>query len=242
MKKTVKIISGVLLGLALLFGLALALIEPIKSWIRQSYSNAAVEAAEEAVIHGSGVITFNVPKSDALAVEGEDGEINVGLDKLLKDMSDLSDEHESLTLLGILEIPCIDVKEPIWDTCSTNALRYGVGRYPGTVNIGEDGLCNIFGHRQIGDIDTKLGSIQYLVEHIGEEVIVTTTDGTTHIYKIVDTVYVKDAELMPYLDPTTYDRETLCITACGWGEDPCSGETYPMNTEFIVICQPASED
>lgn len=242
MKKGIKILGGVILGFAIITGLVLALIEPIKSWIRQSYSNAAVEAAEEAVIHGSGVITFNVPKSDALAVEGEDGEINVGLDKLLKDMSDLSDEHESLTLLGILEIPCIDVKEPIWDTCSTNALRYGVGRYPGTVYIGEDGLCNIFGHRQIGDIDTKLGSIQYLVEHIGEEVIVTTTDGTTHIYKIIDTVYVKDAELMPYLDPTTYDRETLCITACGWGEDPVTGTVYPMNTEFIVICEPIEED
>lgn len=242
MKKTVKIISGVLLGLALLFGLALAMIEPIKALIRQKYSNDAVAAVESAIIQGEGVISFDVPASPALAVQGEDGNTNVGLNKLIEDMSQLSDEHETLTLLGILEIPCIDVKEPIWDTCSTNALRYGVGRYPGTVQIGEQGLCNLFGHRQIGDLDTKLGSIQFLQEHIGEEVIVTTTDGTTHIYKIVDTVYVKDAELMPYLDPTTYDRETLCITACGWGEDPVTGTVYPMNTEFIVICQPENED
>ena len=242
MKKAIKIIGGVLLGLALIAGLTLALIEPIKALIRQKYSNEAVEAVESAIIQGEGVITFDVPASPALAIQGEDGNTDVGLKKLIEDMSQLSDEYETLTLLGILEIPCIDVKEPIWDTCSTNALRYGVGRYPGTVQIGEQGLCNLFGHRQIGDLDTKLGSIQFLQEHIGEEVIVTTTDGTQHIYTIIDTVYATDAELMPYLDPTTYDEETLCITACGWGKDPCTEEVYPMNTEFIVICQPTPED
>lgn len=242
MKRTIKIIGGVILGFAIVIGLVLALIEPIKGLIRQKYSNDAIDYVEEQIIQGSGVITFNVPVSDALAIQGENGEDDGGLDKLLKDMQALSGEYESLTLLGILEIPCIDVKEPIWDTCSTNALRYGVGRYPGTANIGEKGLCNLFGHRQIGNLDAKLGSIQYLQEHIGEEVVVTTTDGTMHIYRIVKTVYVKDAELMPYLDPKTYDEETLCITACGWGKDPVTGRTYPMNTEFIVICQPENED
>ena len=153
-------------------------------------------------------------------------------------MSSLSLEHESLTLLGILDIPCINVEEPVWDTCSVNALRYGVGRYPGTVDIGGDGLCNLFGHRQIGDLDTKLGSIQYLADMIGESVLVTTTDGIQHRYRIVDTLYVTDSELMPYLDPESFDEETLCITACGWGEDPLTGNYYPRNTEFVVVCKP----
>lgn len=240
--KALKILVGFTLSVAIVSGLVLALIEPIKGWIRQKYSNDAIQYAEEQMIQGSGVITYNVPISDALAIEGEEGEEDVGLDKLLKDMESISGEHESLVLLGILEIPCIDVKEPIWDSCSTNALRYGVGRYPGTVNIGVAGLCNLFGHRQIGDTDTKLGSIQYLAEHIGEEVVVTTTDGTQHIYKIVDTVYATDSELMPYLDPKTYEDETLCITACGWGEDPLTGTYYPRNTEFVVICKPINEN
>lgn len=242
MKKAIKVTIKVILILAIIIGAGLALIEPIKSMIRKKYSNDAVEYAEEAIIQGSGVITYNVPISDALAIEGEEGEEEVGLDKLLKDMQALSGEHESLTLLGILEIPSINVKEPIWDTCSTNALRYGVGRYPGTVNIGEAGLCNLFGHRNNGVLDAKLGSIQFLQEHIGEEVVITTTDGTMHIYKIVKTIYVKDADLMPYLDPKTYKEETLCITACGWGKDPCTGQNYPMNTEFIVVCQPEKEN
>lgn len=242
MKKAIKITIRIMLILAVLIGAGMALIEPVKGLIRQKYSNDAIAVAESAIIQGEGTITFEVPDSPALAIPGEEGEEDTGLDKLIRDMKELSDEHESLTLLGILEIPCIDVKEPIWDSCSTNALRYGVGRYPGTVNIGAAGLCNLFGHRQIGDTDTKLGSIQYLAEHIGEEVVVTTTDGTQHIYEIVDTVYATDSELMPYLDPKTYEDETLCITACGWGEDPLTGTYYPRNTEFVVICKPINEN
>lgn len=240
--KAFKILGGVLLSLTVVFGLFLFLVEPIKSLIRQRYSDDAVEAAESAILASDEVVTFEVPDTPALAIPGEDGNEDISLKKLLDDMSEISGEHESLTLLGILEIPCIDVKEPIWDSCSTNALRYGVGRYPGTVNIGVAGLCNLFGHRQIGDTDTKLGSIQYLAEHIGEEVVVTTTDGTQHIYEIVDTVYATDSELMPYLNPKTYEDETLCITACGWGEDPLTGTYYPRNTEFVVICKPINED
>lgn len=238
MKNALKFSLGILLILGLVCGLCLALVEPAKSRIRQHFSVSAVDAAEEAIRNGDKEITFNVPVSDALAIEGENGETDAGIDKLLKDMRDLSSEFESLTLLGILEIPGIGVKEPVWDTCSVNALRYGVGRYPGTSNIGAPGLCNLFGHRQIGDIDTKLGSIQYLQEKIGDPVTVTTTDGVRHEYRITDTVYVTDAELMPYLDSETFSAETLCITACGWGEDPVTGNWYPRNTEFIVICEP----
>lgn len=239
--KALKIFGGVLLSLTVVFGLFLFLVEPIKSLIRQRYSDDAVEAAESAILASDEVVTFEVPDTPALAIPGEDGNEDISLKKLLDDMSEISGEHESITLLGILEIPCIDIKEPIWDSCSTNALRYGVGRYPGTVSIGEPGLCNLFGHRQIGDLDTKLGSIQYLQEHIGEEVVVTTIDGTQHFYTIVDTVYVTDSELMPYLDPDTYSDETLCVTACGWGRDPVTGISYPNNTEFIVICKPEQE-
>lgn len=238
MKRAVKIAAGSVLVLSLVSGLVLSLIEPVKGEIRQRYSKAAVKAAEEAMAQGRGEITFDVPVTDALAVEGEKGESYAGLDRLLEDMRALSDEYESLTLLGILEIPCIGVREPVWDSCSVNALRYGVGRYPGTEDIGGQGLCNLFGHRQAGDIDTKLGSVQYLAERTGETVTVTTLDGIQHKYRIADTVYVKDGELMPYLDPSTFSDETLCITACGWGEDPLTGYYYPRNTEFIVICKP----
>ena len=238
MKTAIKIVFGVILTLGLVSGLCLALIEPAKERIRKSYSDAAVSAAEDAIKNGNGELKFAVPVTDALSIEGENGEKDAGLEKLLKDMRDLSSEYESLTLLGILEIPGIKVKEPIWDSCSVNALRYGVGRYPGTADIGSVGLCNVFGHRMTGNKDTKLGSIQYLQDKIGDDVFVTTIDGVRHRYRIEETFYVTDAELMPYLDPMTFTDETLCITACGYGEDPVTCECYPDNTEFIVLCKP----
>ncbi len=238
MGKALKITAGVITVSGLVSGLCLAMIGPAKASVRRYYSKEAISAAEDAIREGSGEIIFDVPLTDALSIDGENGDTDTGLKDLLKDMSDLSAEYESLTLLGILEIPGIDVKEPVFDTCSVNALRYGVGRYPGTADIGEPGLCNLFGHRQIGDLDTKLGSIQYLAERTGDPVTVTTVDGIRHEYRITDTVYVKDAELMPYLDPSTFSDETLCITACGWGEDPLTGDYYPGNTEFVVICKP----
>ena len=238
MKTAIKIVFGVILTLGLVSGLCLALIGPAKERIRKSYSDAAVSAAEDAIKNGDGELKFAVPVTDALSIEGENGEKDAGLEKLLKDMRDLSSEYESLTLLGILEIPGIKVKEPVWDSCSVNALRYGVGRYPGTADIGSPGLCNIFGHRMSGNKDTKLGSIQYLQDKIGDDVFVTTIDGVRHRYRIEETFYVTDAELMPYLDPMTFTDETLCITACGYGEDPLTGEWYPDNTEFIVLCKP----
>lgn len=238
MRKVLKIIGMVILVLSFVSGLCLSLIGPVKGHIRQHYSKEAVNAAVEAIDNGTGIVTFDVPITDALSIAGENGDEDAGLDKLLKDMSDLSSDYESLTLLGILEIPGINVKEPVFDSCSENALRYGVGRYPGTADIGSPGLCNLFGHRQIGDVDTKLGSIQYLAEMIGDPVLLTTVDGVCHQYCVADTFYVKDAELMPYLDRTAFSDETLCITACGWGEDPLTGEWYPKNTEFIVLCEP----
>lgn len=230
--------AGIALVFTMICGLCLALIEPVKGSIRQRYSDEAVTAAENAIKNGESEVSFTVPVTDALAIEGENGDKDAGLDKLLKDMRDLSAEYESLTLLGILEIPGISVKEPVWDSCSVNALRYGVGRYPGTADIGDPGLCNLFGHRVKGDFETKLGSIQYLQDKIGDTVTVTTVDGVRHDYRISYTKYVIDSELMPYLDPETFQEETLCITACGWGEDPLTGICYPSNTEFIVLCEP----
>ena len=123
MRKAFYVAAGAVLTLGLVSGLCLSLIRPVKGTIRKYYSKEAVKAAEDAIRDGKGEVTFDVPMSDALSIDGENGETDADLDKLLKDMSDLSSEYETLTLLGILEIPGINVKEPVFDSCSANALR-----------------------------------------------------------------------------------------------------------------------
>ena len=223
-------------------GLVIVLLHAVKNKMRQNVSNDAIEVAESIIEEGGdeSEVTVLVPKTGFLAVDGEAGEDDASLAELLHEMQTLSSEHEKLTLLGILEIPCIDVKEPIWDRCSTTALRFGVGRFPETCNIGEAANCTLFGHR-MRQSKTIFWQLQTLEKHIGEEVIVTTTDGVRHNYKIYDTVYVKDAAIDPYLRLDLFDTEHLCLATCGYGQDPYNKNIYrAKNTEFIVICVPDS--
>ncbi len=235
--KVLKIIGIATIVVALLSGLFLIGVDLIKNQVRQQIKISAIEAVESVIDDGGGEVVIEIPITDFLKVNGEGGEDDTTIRDLLNEMGDISAEHENLRLLGILEIPCVDLKEPIWDSCSSIALRYGVGRFPQTCGIGEEGNCTLFGHRM--ESHTIFWNLQDLENYIGEEVIVTTTDGVQHRYVIEDTVYVKDAELDPFLRANKYDTEHLCLATCGYGQDPNNKNVYrPRNTEFIVICVP----
>ena len=242
MQDKLRIVLKTIAVVLFTLGLVIVLLHAVKNKMRQNVSNDAIEVAESIIEEGGdeSEVTVLVPKTGFLAVDGEAGEDDASLAELLHEMQTLSSEHEKLTLLGILEIPCIDVKEPIWDRCSTTALRFGVGRFPETCNIGEAANCTLFGHR-MRQSKTIFWQLQTLEKHIGEEVIVTTTDGVRHNYKIYDTVYVKDAAIDPYLRSDLFDTEHLCLATCGYGQDPYNKNIYrAKNTEFIVICVPDS--
>ena len=238
--KTLRIIAKTVLVVLFLLGLAIMCIGWIKNHARQAVSKEAVKTVESVIEDGGeDKVSFEVPISDFLAVDGELGEDDTTLDELMREMGELSSKHETLTLIGILEIPCIDVKEPIWNSCSTTALRFGIGRFPQTANIGDAANCTLFGHR-MRQSKTIFWQLQTLEKQIGEEVIVTTTDGIRHKYKIMDTVYVKDSAIDPYLTADLFDTEHLCLATCGYGQDPYNKKIYrAKNTEFIVICVPA---
>lgn len=239
--KILKLFGTTVLVVLFVLGLGLCCVNRIKNHMRQNVSKEAIKKIETGINNGGEDITYEVPLSDFLAVDGELGEDDISLADLLREMSDISSEHETLTLIGIIEIPCIDVKEPIWDSCSAAALRFGAGRFPQTCDIGEDANCTLFGHR-MRQSKTIFWQLQMLEEHIGEEVIVTTTDGVRHRYKISDTLYAQDAEIDPYLSADLFDSEHLCIATCGYGQDPFNKEIYrPQNTEFFVICVPDNQ-
>jgi len=233
---TVNVVR-ILLVIVFLVGLILLSTDFIKTRIRQNVADEAIKAAESVIDDGGGVITIKLPVTDYLEVHGENGESDTTIKDLLREMDSISSEHEDIRLLGILEIPCIELKEPIWDSCSATALRFGVGRFPQTCHIGDEGTCTLFGHRM--ESHTIFWNLQSLENYIGEEVIVTTTDGTMHRYQIESTTYVKDAGLDPYMRSDSFDTEHLCLATCGWGQDPNNKNIYrPRNTEFIVICVP----
>lgn len=232
-KKSFKWLRRGVIALCVLVALAGALfilIEPIKDLIRGRYSDKAVELFKE------GEVTVAVPKTDALSVDGEDGQEVIQADKIFKDLSALNEDYESLTIVGLLEIPCIEVEEVVFDCASTLALRYGCGKFEGTVDIGEPGLCSVWGHRNQGG-DDNLDRLEELQDSIGDIVYVTTPDYVRHEYEIVECIYAKDAEIMPFMYGDTYDDETLAIVTCGYGTN-YKGDWHAYNTEFIVICKP----
>ena len=237
--KALRILLQSILIAAFLIGIALLGIYFIKSFVRKSVSNGAKIAIESAISNGGGDVTYDVPDSDFYSVDGELGEDDISPSDLAYQMGTLSSKHTKLKLIGILEIPCIKVKEPIWDSCSKTALRYGVGRFPDTCNIGEAGNCTIFGHRMKNK--TIFWQLQKLEKKIGEEVIVTTTDGVKHKYTIVSTTYVKGSAVDPYLTADLFNTEHLCLATCGYGTDPFNKKIFwPKATEFIAICVPIS--
>ena len=177
-KKAWEISGRISVMIMFLLGMFLIFNEIIRSQIRTDISVYAIEAAESVIDDGGGVITVKLPVTDYLRVNGENGEDNKNMQDLLHEMDDISSEHEDITLLGILQIPCIELKEPIWDSCSATALRFGVGRFPQTCYLGESGTCTLFGHRM--ETHTIFWNLQDLENFVGEKVIVTTTDGITH--------------------------------------------------------------
>lgn len=230
-------IENILLAIPIVIALFLLIITPLRNWMRNNAADVALSRAREAITNTEGNVEIEVPDSDFLAVDGEDGE-DADLSILLANMADISSGHQELTLLGILEIPCIEVEEPIWDECSRVALRYGVGRFPESAQIGEQGNTILFGHRN-NRSKTRLWQLQKLVENIGEEVIITTTDGVVHHYRIVSYAYASDADIDQYLYKCFSNTEQLCIATCGYGTDPYDSSIYRVhNTIFIAICEP----
>lgn len=230
-------IENILLAVAIIIALFLLIITPLRNWLRNNAADDALNRARQAIENTEGNVEIQVPDTDFLSVDGEDGD-DPDLERLLSNMSDISSGHQDLTLLGILEIPCIDVELPIWDECSRVALRYGVGRFPESANIGKGGNTILFGHRN-NRSRTMLWQLETLVEHIGEEAIITTTDGEVHRYRIVDGIYASDADIDQYLYANFSNTEQLCIATCGYGTDPYDSSIHRVhNTIFIAICEP----
>ena len=237
-KKVIRRILIVLLILCSIIGIALLLIAPVKNYVRNGIRERNIDIAESAIGEGNGPVTVVVPASDFLKVNGEDGE---------GEWSDIDlSEYEvngtvELTLIGLIEIPCIDLQEPIYDECSRIALRYGAGRFPDSANIGEEGNTIIFGHRN-NKSKTFFWQLESLAEHIGDEVIVTTTYGEVRRYTIAYTVYASDEEIDQYLRSDFTDTEQLCVATCGYGRDPYDSSIYRVhNTIFIAVCVPSDE-
>jgi sortase A len=94
-------------------------------------------------------------------------------------------------VIGRLKIAKIKVDVPVVEGVSSANLRVGVGRIPGTSNIGEVGNTAIAGHRSytFGRFFNRLNEVE-----TGDEIIIETKDGE-YVYTVYEKKIVEPSDV-----------------------------------------------
>ncbi len=113
--------------------------------------------------------------------------------------------------LGLLEIPSIDLRVPMWETTNSITLRYGVGHYVDSVMPGEAGNCTVMGHhmREYGSIFNRLEEVD-----IGDELIITDLEGMTYTYIVDELETVTAEEMLTMIEGDLTDTTQLTLVTC----------------------------
>jgi sortase A len=113
--------------------------------------------------------------------------------------------EESLTkqtsaVLGILEIPRLNLEVPVYDGASDLHMDRGAARIDGTAMPGEPGNLGVAGHRD--------GYFRVLKDiALGDEITITTADGLESY--VVSELKIVDPTAVEVLDPTVEQAVTL---------------------------------
>lgn len=112
-------------------------------------------------------------------------------------------EKVPVTEIGSIEIPKINMTQPLYHGVWLTVLNVGPGHWPGTALPGEYGNTTIAGHRVTHSKPFR--NIDDLVE--GDEIIVTTDTGR-HVYKVTGSEIVNPEDIW-IVDQTPGFRITL---------------------------------
>lgn len=116
------------------------------------------------------------------------------------------DNREALEVIGVLEIPKINVNVAILEGTDDRALRYTVGYYPQTAKPGEKGNMVLLGHRNYvyGKFFNKLDKLE-----VGDSIIVK-RDTYTYTYKVTESFVVAPEDV--WVLNQTSDAQITMIT------------------------------
>ena len=138
-------------------------------------------------------------------------------DMYIKAFEEVADEEEAETgkkkkdalllqenVIGIIEIPSIDVKYPIFEGTGNEALNAGIGHMERTGSLCEVGNCVLAGHNgsRRGAFFTSLCNVK-----LGAKVYVTNKAGVRHEYEVREMKTVN-----PYDGWVTEDADTEVLT------------------------------
>ena len=129
-----------------------------------------------------------------------------------EEQTSISKEDEAILkeggVIGIIEIPSIDIRYPVIEGTGVDVLNAGIGHMPETAGIGESGNCVLCGHNgsRYGTFFTPLNQIS-----IGDDVTIIDKNGQTHIYEVTGTEVVN-----PYANSikTQGEEKELTLFTC----------------------------
>lgn len=187
MRKTVKILSLILLLLAALIG-ALFLARPSVIDLRR-------QRAEKQIIEliKSGRTDISSIKPPAMENEEEE-------------FGELDAEPVTVTGCGLLSIPAIELEMAVVQGADSVSLRAAAGWLPESAPIGEAGNCVIFGHRmyEYGRHFNRLDELE-----AGDSILLYNALGACFTYEVTGKETVEPSKLM---DSLAENNEGFCLT------------------------------
>lgn len=190
---------------------------------------AALDEAERAVVAASNSIT---PEQNTMPVDDSPLATQIKNQNLTQEKEYWSthrkeryrNEQVSSDLLGILEIPEIDVKVAIFDQATESHLNKGVARVIASSSLSGEGNLSIAGHR-----DSFFRNLGQLVE--GDQMMVNDMQGNTFTYQVVKTWIVKPTDT--YVLKETENSSITLITCYPFYFVGSAPDRYILRAERI---------
>lgn len=155
----------------------------------------------------------NVNEVNNRTDEANDGTANGGANNGV-DSSDIEQhthdillEIDGVNVIGIMEIPKIDLKVAVAEGTDKKTLKKAVGHFEGSAMPGEAGNFAVAGHRSYtyNEFFNRLNEVE-----VGDEIKVKTTKGE-FVYEVTDIFVVEPHEVW-VLDPTP--EPTITLVTC----------------------------
>lgn len=169
------------------------------------------QEAEDAVDHFQGQENEIEDNIDNNPITNEITPI-IGIENIVIDNntsnSNTTNTYKGFPMVGTIEIPAINLKYPVLEDASKNAIEVSVGIYDGP-GLNQIGNTTIAGHNYRDG--RFFSNNKKLVE--GDKVYITDTTGQKITY-VIYKIYTTSPEDSSYLDRDTEGRREISLTTC----------------------------
>lgn len=169
------------------------------------------QEAEDAVDHFQGQENEIEDNIDNNPITNEITPI-IGIENIVIDNNTLNtnttNTYKGFPMVGTIEIPAINLKYPVLEDASKNAIEVAVGIYDGP-GLNQIGNTTIAGHNYRDG--RFFSNNKKLVE--GDKVYITDTTGQKITY-VIYKIYTTSPEDSSYLDRDTEGRREISLTTC----------------------------